>query len=57
MIADTQRDAMLHAETMAAHWLALGNAASERGENELAERHYERSQKWLDKANVMAGLA
>lgn len=37
----------------AAYWLALGNAASERGDDEKAERHYERAQKWQDKMNEL----
>jgi hypothetical protein len=42
-------------ETKAAHWLAVGNAASERGNLALAERHYARSQKWLDRATAARG--
>jgi hypothetical protein len=53
----TERDheQLLHAEQMAGYWLALGNAASERGDKDVAERHYDRSQKWLDRANQLAG--
>jgi len=47
---------MREAENMAAHWLYLGNRASERGENEKAERHYARAQKWHDKMNRLLGL-
>ena len=47
--------ALIHAEQMAGHWLALGNQASERGKHELAERHYSRAQKWHDKMNRMLG--
>jgi len=55
MSSTQSRDSLIYAEYMAAHWLALGNAASERGDVELAERHYDKSQKWLDKANEIAG--
>jgi hypothetical protein len=54
-VADKTREQLLHAEQMAGYWLALGNAASERGDKDLAERHYDRSQKWLDRANELAG--
>lgn len=47
--------ALIHAEQMAGHWLALGNEASERGKQELAERHYARAQKWHDKMNRLLG--
>jgi hypothetical protein len=43
------------AEQMAAYWLYLGNRAVETGRNELAERHFERSQKWHDKMNALLG--
>ena len=46
---------MLSAERQAAYWLALGNLASERGDNKLAERHYARSQKWHDRMNKDLG--
>jgi hypothetical protein len=43
------------AERLAAHWLYLGNRASERGEQEKAERHYERAQRWHDRMNALLG--
>jgi hypothetical protein len=43
------------AEQMAAHWLHLGNLASERGEDEKAERHYARAQKHQDAMNRYLG--
>jgi hypothetical protein len=49
--AERVLEAAAQAETRSAHWLALGNAASERGETALAERHYARSQRHLDRAN------
>ena len=47
----TTKEDLQEATEMAAYWLHLGNLASERGEKELAERHYARSQKWHDKMN------
>jgi hypothetical protein len=55
MQATRDRTSLIHAEHRAAHWLAAGNAARERGDLQLAERHYAKSQKWLDKANALAG--
>ncbi len=46
---------LLKAEQMAARFLHLGNLASERGDKELAERHYARSQKWHDRMNELLG--
>ncbi len=43
------------AEQMAAKFLHLGNLAAERGDKELAERHYARAQKWHDKMNELLG--
>jgi len=54
VVADT-KTARLHAEQMAGYWLHLGNIATERGHAELAERHYDRSQKWHDKMNELLG--
>lgn len=50
-----QVDELQHATDMAAMWQYRGNRASERGDGELAERHYERSQKWRDRMNVLLG--
>lgn len=52
---ESTRAALIHAEQMAGHWLALGNEASERAKQELAERHYARAQKWHDKMNRLLG--
>ena len=43
------------AEQKAAHWLYLGNKAAERGENEKAERHYAKAQRWQDAMNRALG--
>jgi hypothetical protein len=39
------------AEMHSSHYLAEANVASERGNDEKAERLYEKSQEWLDEAN------
>jgi hypothetical protein len=52
---DAQWKKLFEAEEKAAMWLYRGNVASEKGNNELAERHYDRAQKWHDKANDLLG--
>lgn len=42
---------MLYADTMGSNALANGNAASERGQKEKAQRYYDRGQYWLDRSN------
>ena len=37
------------------HWLAEANEASERGDKSKAEKLYEKSQYWLDRANKLLG--
>ena len=49
------RERLTEAEAMAGYWQHLGNLAAERGNHELAERHYERSQKWRDTMNRLLG--
>ena len=49
------KERIIEADEMAALWLYRGNIASEKGDLEKAERHYERSQKWLDKLNRLLG--
>ena len=39
-------------EARASKWLADANEQSERGNNEKAERLYEKAQKWLDRATI-----
>lgn len=41
----------------AAHWLAEGNAAAERGNKAKAEKCYEKAQRWHDKATKARGDA
>lgn len=50
-----KRQKIIEAEQKSGHWLHLGNLASERGDEALAERHYERSQKWMDRMNELLG--
>lgn len=57
MTEETKKEKITEATERAGHWLALGNAAEERGESEKAERHYERAQKWQDKMNELLGDA
>lgn len=45
----------IEATEKAAMWLHRGNLAAERGDHDLAERHYERSQKWHDRMNDLRG--
>jgi len=45
---EQRRKQMLHAEQRAAYWLYLGNRAQERGDHALAQRHYNRAQRWHD---------
>jgi hypothetical protein len=43
------------AEEMAAHWLWMGNQASENGQATKAEKYYQLGQKWHDKMNKLLG--
>lgn len=54
-VVDAHKVELQKAEQMAAKYLHLGNLASERGEKELAERHYVRSQWWHDRMNQLLG--
>ncbi len=51
----TKFEINLDYEMRAAKWLADGNAADEAGKTAKAERCYEKSQYWLDKANKVRG--
>lgn len=48
---------MIDAETRASMWLADGNMAKESGNNNLAERCYEKSQFWLDRWTLLANMS
>ena len=45
--------ALHDAERLAGYWQQLGNLASERGDRQLAERHYARSQPHRDRMNQL----
>ena len=47
----TLHDAIVDAEWRGSHWLAEGNYYAERGMKAKAEKCYEKSQYWLDRAN------
>jgi len=47
--------ALHDAERLCAYWQHMGNLASERGQRELAERHYARSQPHRDRINLLLG--
>ena len=47
--------ALHDAERLASYWQHMGNLASERGDRELAERHYARSQPHRDRMNLLLG--
>ena len=44
-------DKIAHADERGGHWLAKANEASECGDDTKAEKLYEKSQYWLDRAN------
>ena len=50
---EATRNKAIDAEVRSSHWLAEGNSASERGAKAKAERCYEKSQFWLDRANKL----
>ena len=51
----TIRERIINAEIRGSMALADANAAQERGALKTADRLYERSQRWLDKANKLRG--
>jgi hypothetical protein len=53
----TKQERAIDAEHKAARWLAKGRAAEEQGDRAKAERHFERAEKWLTKANQLRGWA
>lgn len=55
-MTDQERKRLLiEAEEKAGMWLHRGNVAQERSNHELAERHFERAQKWHDRMNELLG--
>lgn len=53
--AVTLKDKIYKAKYLGEHWLYLANMAEEKGNYELAKRHLQRGQKWLDELNVLEG--
>lgn len=47
----------LYAEVRSSQWLADGNEARERGDMKEAEECYRKSQYWLDRYNLLAGVS
>lgn len=45
------KDRIIEADERGSHWLHMANVSSERGNQELAERRYEKAQYWLDLSN------
>lgn len=53
MDAETLKAKLLDAEVRCDQWLAAGNLASERGDAQKAQKCYDKSQFWLDRANAL----
>lgn len=53
--AKTLHERIVEAETKCGTALADANAAAERGAKATADRLYDLSQRWLDKANKLRG--
>lgn len=51
----TVQERKLDAEMLASRWLADGNEAGARGDKARAQRCYDKSQYWLDRAILLAG--
>lgn len=52
---DARKAELQKAEQMAAKYLYLGNVARDKGQLELAGRHFEKAQWYHDRFNVLAG--
>lgn len=52
---EKNRDKIIRAEEFGNRYLADANEAAERGKQTKAERLYEKSQYWLDRANKLRG--
>lgn len=55
--AKSLHERKLDAEVRGSRWLADGNAAREAGDIAKAEQCYAKSQYWLDRYNLLAGLS
>lgn len=51
----TQNEKIVEAEARCARYLGDANEAAEQGKKAKAERLYEKSQYWLDRANKLRG--
>lgn len=51
------RERALDAETNASRWLGDGNEAMEAGDHAKAQACFDKSQFWLDRANLLANRA
>lgn len=52
---EANRDKIIRAEELGSRHLADANEAAERGNRQKAEKLYEKSQYWLDRANKLRG--
>jgi hypothetical protein len=52
---EANRDKIIKAEEFGSRYLADANEAAERGNHTKAEKLYEKSQYWLDRANNLRG--
>lgn len=52
-ISTALKEKLMTAEVKGSQWLADGNAASERGDSDRAQRCYDKAQFWLDRANTL----
>ena len=50
-----QANAVQRAAGMAEEWTFKGNNASDKGDHDKAERHYQKAQVWMDRMNVLLG--
>lgn len=53
----TVAEKVADADAKGGNWLALANAAAERGDNVKAEKLYAKGQYWLDRSNKLRGCA
>lgn len=51
----TLNERIADADIKGGNWLAKANEAAEKGQNEKAERLYEKGQHWLDVSNKLRG--
>jgi hypothetical protein len=54
-MAKTVEERAIDAEERGSHWLAEANELAEAGKTAQAEKLYDKSQYWLDRANKLRG--